>query len=70
MSYVDRSNVGMFYLFLPSILERTLNKNDEAQRLITGNAKLFGALEDLGMTSQQWNTALSVFFITYALGGV
>lgn len=35
-----------------------------------GNAKLFGALEDLGMSGQNWNTALSVFFITYALGAV
>lgn len=34
-----------------------------------GNAKLFGALNDLGMTGQDWNTALSVFFVTYALGG-
>ncbi|KAL4884123.1 major facilitator superfamily domain-containing protein [Aspergillus karnatakaensis] len=35
-----------------------------------GNAKLFGALEDLHMSGQQWNTALSVFFVTYAAGGV
>lgn len=39
-------------------------------RTNVGNAKLFNALHDLGMTSQQWNTALSVFFVTYALGGV
>lgn len=37
---------------------------------IVGNAKLFGALQDLKMSSQQWNTALSVFFVTYAAGGV
>ncbi|OKL58480.1 hypothetical protein UA08_06355 [Talaromyces atroroseus] len=36
----------------------------------SGNAKLFGALQDLHMSSQQWNTALSVFFVTYAFGGV
>ncbi|KAJ6441133.1 kinesin [Purpureocillium lavendulum] len=35
-----------------------------------GNAKLFGAIPDMGMTGQDWNTALSVFFITYAAGGV
>jgi MFS family permease len=36
----------------------------------SGNAKLFGALEDMEMSGQDWNTALSVFFITYALGAV
>lgn len=25
---------------------------------------------DLGLSSQQWNTCLSIFFVTYALGGV
>ncbi|KAI8273479.1 hypothetical protein K4K60_010849 [Colletotrichum sp. SAR11_57] len=35
-----------------------------------GNAKLFGALEDLGLNGQQWNVSLAVFFITYAAGGV
>lgn len=39
-------------------------------RTNVGNAKLFGAAADLGMSGQQWNTALSVFFVTYALGGV
>ncbi|KAH8432771.1 uncharacterized protein LDX57_010397 [Aspergillus melleus] len=34
-----------------------------------GNAKLFGAEEDMNLSSQQWNTGLSVFFVTYALGG-
>lgn len=34
-----------------------------------GNAKLFGAEEDMSLSSQQWNTGLSVFFVTYALGG-
>ncbi|KAJ5009192.1 hypothetical protein K4K57_009207 [Colletotrichum sp. SAR 10_99] len=35
-----------------------------------GNAKLFGALEHLGLNGQQWNVSLAVFFITYAAGGV
>ncbi|KIV79946.1 hypothetical protein PV11_07485 [Exophiala sideris] len=35
-----------------------------------GNAKLFSALTDLKMSGQDWNTALAVFFITYAAGGV
>ncbi|KAI0188257.1 major facilitator superfamily domain-containing protein [Astrocystis sublimbata] len=35
-----------------------------------GNVKLFGALEDMHLSGQDWNTALSVFFATYALGGV
>lgn len=39
-------------------------------RTNVGNAKLFGAAADLGMSGQQWNTALSVFFVTYVLGGV
>ncbi|KAK4686269.1 hypothetical protein P7C73_g3857, partial [Tremellales sp. Uapishka_1] len=33
-----------------------------------GNAKLFGATKDLHMTSQQWNTGLTLLFVTYALG--
>ncbi|KAF5008355.1 hypothetical protein FDECE_5398 [Fusarium decemcellulare] len=37
---------------------------------LAGNAKLFGAIPDMGMTGQDWNTALSVFFVTYAAGGV
>ncbi|KAJ4250913.1 hypothetical protein NW762_011563 [Fusarium torreyae] len=39
-------------------------------RTNVGNAKLFGAIPDMGMTGQDWNTALSVFFVTYAAGGV
>ena len=32
-----------------------------------GNAKLFGFLTDVGMTSSQFNLALTVFFFTYGL---
>jgi MFS family permease len=32
-----------------------------------GNAKLFGFLEDVGMTSNQFNLALTVLFFTYGL---
>lgn len=32
-----------------------------------GNAKLFGALADLHMDGLQWNTALSVFFVSYSV---
>ncbi|KAL4963961.1 major facilitator superfamily domain-containing protein [Aspergillus stella-maris] len=35
-----------------------------------GNVKLFGALEDLRMDGTQWNISLSIFFITYAAGGM
>ncbi|KAL4939076.1 hypothetical protein BDV06DRAFT_214572 [Aspergillus oleicola] len=35
-----------------------------------GNVKLFGALEDLHMDGTQWNISLSIFFITYAAGGM
>ncbi|TYJ52658.1 hypothetical protein B9479_006750 [Cryptococcus floricola] len=33
-----------------------------------GNAKLFGALTDMNLSSEMWNLSLSLFFITYALG--
>ncbi|TPX15279.1 uncharacterized protein E0L32_004556 [Thyridium curvatum] len=39
-------------------------------RTNVGNAKLFGALPDLRLSGQDWNTALSIFFVTYAFGGV
>ncbi|CAK4033748.1 mfs nicotinic acid transporter [Lecanosticta acicola] len=32
-----------------------------------GNAKLFGLLEDIGMTSKQFNLALMYFFFTYGI---
>ncbi|KAJ9133702.1 MFS general substrate transporter [Pleurostoma richardsiae] len=35
-----------------------------------GNVKLFGALDDLKLSGQDWNTAMCVFFATYSLGGV
>ncbi|KAL7418629.1 hypothetical protein Q5752_007087 [Cryptotrichosporon argae] len=40
-----------------------------ADRSNVSNAKLYSAQTDMGMTSTQWNAGLSVFFITYALGG-
>jgi MFS family permease len=39
-------------------------------RTNVGNAKLFGALTDMNLTGQQWNTALAVFFVTYSFGAV
>lgn len=33
-----------------------------------GNVKLFGALDDMHLTGQDWNTAMCVFFATYGLG--
>ncbi|ODN76470.1 hypothetical protein L198_08065 [Cryptococcus wingfieldii CBS 7118] len=33
-----------------------------------GNARLFGALEDMNLSSEMWNLSLSLFFITYAIG--
>ncbi|KAJ4371410.1 hypothetical protein N0V83_004627 [Neocucurbitaria cava] len=50
----------LIILYLMSYIDRTN----------VGNAKLFGALADMGLSGQDWNTALSVFFITYALGAV
>lgn len=60
MSYIDRTNVGKPSQVICS----------EIRSLDAGNAKLFGALEDMGLSGQDWNTALSVFFVTYALGAV
>ncbi|WWC64311.1 uncharacterized protein I303_106921 [Kwoniella dejecticola CBS 10117] len=34
-----------------------------------GNARLFGAEKDMGLTATHWNVALSIFFVTYALAG-
>ncbi|SPO07233.1 uncharacterized protein DNG_09927 [Cephalotrichum gorgonifer] len=34
-----------------------------------GNVKLFGALDDMKLSGQDWNTAMAVFFATYAIGG-
>ncbi|KAF1845055.1 MFS general substrate transporter [Cucurbitaria berberidis CBS 394.84] len=50
----------LIVLYLMSYIDRTN----------VGNAKLFGALQDMGLSGQDWNTALSVFFVTYALGAV
>ncbi|KAF2021033.1 MFS general substrate transporter [Aaosphaeria arxii CBS 175.79] len=50
----------LILIYLMSYIDRTN----------VGNAKLFGALPDLGLSGQQWNTCLSIFFVTYALGGV
>ncbi|KAH7265705.1 major facilitator superfamily domain-containing protein [Fusarium redolens] len=50
----------LIIIYLMSYIDRTN----------VGNAKLFGAIPDMGMTGQDWNTALSVFFVTYAAGGV
>ncbi|KAH7098254.1 MFS general substrate transporter [Auriculariales sp. MPI-PUGE-AT-0066] len=44
-------------LYLLSFLDRTS----------IGNAKLYGLVKDLKMTDPQYATALSVFFVTYAL---
>ncbi|WVQ83730.1 hypothetical protein IAT38_005874 [Cryptococcus sp. DSM 104549] len=49
----------LIFIYLLSYVDRTN----------VGNAKLFGAVADMKMTAQDWNTGLSLFFITYALGG-
>ncbi|KAL3471091.1 major facilitator superfamily domain-containing protein [Aspergillus californicus] len=50
----------LILIYLMSYIDRTN----------VGNAKLFGVETDLGLSSQQWNTCLSIFFVTYALAGV
>ncbi|KAL4883545.1 major facilitator superfamily domain-containing protein [Aspergillus karnatakaensis] len=50
----------LILIYLMSYIDRTN----------VGNARLFGVESDLGLSSQQWNTCLSIFFVTYALGGV
>ncbi|PSN69155.1 MFS general substrate transporter [Corynespora cassiicola Philippines] len=50
----------LIVLYLMSYIDRTN----------VGNAKLFGAQEDMNISGQQWNTALAIFFVTYSLGAV
>lgn len=38
-------------------------------RLALGNAKIEGLLEDLNLSGQEYNVALSLFFIPYILLG-
>lgn len=42
---------------------------DATDRTNVGNARLFGAEADMGLSSTDWNQGLTVFFITYALAG-
>ncbi|ORY30195.1 major facilitator superfamily domain-containing protein [Naematelia encephala] len=49
----------LIFIYLLSYVDRTN----------VGNAKLFGAQVDMKMTAQDWNTGLTVFFVTYAIGG-
>jgi len=35
--------------------------------IITGNAKIDGLQEDLGLTDGQYNATLTIFFVSYAL---
>ncbi|CEL08694.1 hypothetical protein ASPCAL11839 [Aspergillus calidoustus] len=50
----------LILIYLMSYIDRTN----------VGNARLFGVESDLNLSGQQWNTCLSIFFVTYALGGV
>ncbi|KAF9873486.1 putative pantothenate transporter [Colletotrichum karsti] len=76
LSYIDRNNVGMGTLHVDtprtSVLRRNhVHRSFSLTSLPTpGNAKLFGALPDMRMSGQDWNTGLAVFFVTYAAGGV
>jgi sugar phosphate permease len=45
------------FLYLCSFLDRTN----------IGNAKIDGLQEDLGMTNNQFNAALTIFFVSYAI---
>ncbi|KAL4870370.1 hypothetical protein BDV12DRAFT_195518 [Aspergillus spectabilis] len=62
LAYINRSNVDRAWKLKMVISVLILR--------VIGNARLFGELEDLHVSGQQWNAALSVFSRTYAVGGV
>lgn len=53
-----------------SVAHQSVHHESMILILTLANARLFGAIPDLGLTGQQWNTCLSIFFVTYAIGGV
>lgn len=50
-----------------TIAGRSRSHYYEAVLIITGNAKIDGLQEDLGLTDGQYNATLTIFFVSYAL---
>lgn len=67
---IVRMSVCLTSPFATAIRWRVYGLKSAPAKVGLGNAKLFGALPDLGLSGQDWNTALSIFFVTYAFGGV
>lgn len=58
LAFIDRSNIG----------EEEQNQSYLAYLLtVPGNAKLDGLIDDLSLTGDQFNVALTVFYILYVL---
>lgn len=68
MSFIDRANIGMEPLLDSCLLASNfLMMTDPCVCL--GNAKIEGLMEDLNLTGDQYNIAVSIFFIGYVLLG-
>lgn len=65
-SFLDR---GMSDFTAISMLLCTLRQSCELMRLIVniGNGKLYGLEEDLGLEGNQYQTAVSILFVTYCV---
>jgi hypothetical protein len=60
-AYIDRANIGKY---LTHSLWRCV-----LMCVGTGNAKIEGLVEDLGMTDDQYRICLSIFYVPYILFG-
>ncbi|ELU41267.1 MFS transporter [Rhizoctonia solani AG-1 IA] len=58
-------NRSMDLRVCPSTLANRSIHNDQIDRVNIGNARLFGLEADLGMAGSQYQTAVSVLFVTY-----
>ncbi|GAB1198275.1 hypothetical protein APSETT444_007589 [Aspergillus pseudonomiae] len=70
--FIDRANIGIDTLHELSFSSGELNPfamwmGDANDLHATGNAKLAGLEEDLGLTGYDYNTLLSVFYISYII---
>jgi hypothetical protein len=63
ISYLDRTNIG-------TLKEPTMSLKINRLTGIAGNANIEGLTEDLGLTSDQYNIALSILFVPYVLLGM
>lgn len=59
-SFIDRANIGTL---------SQIRTNQRTNDISTGNANIEGLSDTLGLTGQQYNIALSIFFIPYVLLG-